>query len=262
MNLGRRESWPALIILGVGLLTLSLVLKANQQDLPLQPTWLMAIPVVIYVFVQIIAQGPTALALLGVVVMILAHVFLALLMGLGYSAVEGQPRTVYEALQGGLWAYIPGTALQFAFACLTGFVVAASHENRPESVGATLDEDPQPVLLPNLQDAPTATVAVTSAAEVPGIGAAMLSSANTVAAGAWERDPQAALDRIQALGSRTGHGLNSISLDRVCLLVRSEPGRVAALLVGSELSRPSAYDLLRDLWAASERLEGQGSAGS
>ncbi|MEN6305037.1 MAG: hypothetical protein ABFD96_20055 [Armatimonadia bacterium] len=260
MTLGRRESWPSLIILGVGLLTLALVLKANQQDLPLQPTWLMAIPVVLYVLVQAIAQGPTAGALLGVVIMIVAHLFLALLMGLGYSAVEGQPRAAYGALQSGLWAYVPGTALQFAFACLTGLVFAAWHTNRPASVVQSPEEAPQPVLLPDLQQAPTAAAAVATAAAVPGVGAALLASADVVAAGAWERDPDAALARIQSLASRTGHGLNSVSLDRVCLLVRSEPGKLAALLVGSELSRPAGHDLLRDLWAAAERLTEQGGA--
>lgn len=262
MILGRRESWPALGILGVGLLTLALVLKANQQDLPLQPTWLMGVPFAVYFVIQMIAQGITGGAFLGVLLMALAHVFMALLMGLGYSAVEGQPRTVYEALQSGLWAYTPGTALQFAFSCLTGVVLAAWHANHPETLVASPCDDPEPLFLPNLQEAPTLAAAVSLAAGVPGVGAAMLSSSALVASGAWERDPEAALARIEALGSRTGHGLNSISLDCVWLLVRSEPGKIAALLVGSQVSRPCAHDLLRDLWAASERLEGQGSAGS
>ena len=38
MSLERRLAWPAMAIMGVGILTLATTLKAAQADMPMQPT--------------------------------------------------------------------------------------------------------------------------------------------------------------------------------------------------------------------------------
>lgn len=249
---GRREAWPAAIILAIGILTLGITLKAAQQNMPVEPTWVMAVLVALYATQAVAAGQGTARALAVFVVMLLSHAIMALLMGWGFAAVEGNGLSGYDALAHGLWDYLPGTALQFGFTCVVGLIVAAqlepAEEWEEEEPSAFVDEE-----LPHLAeiDGPQAAVAILCA--VPGISGAILTDGVAHAGGVWEGDPQAALSRIRAVASRTGAGLNSFPLDRVNLLVRTEDTRTAALLLDAAIDQPTAHALLRELWKVGER---------
>ena len=79
-----------------------------------------------------------------------------------------------------------------------------------------------------------------------------------VGAGIWQRDPDAALGRVQALSARAGSGLSSFQFDRVSLLVRCEGEVTAALFLGPGLDNETAHDLLKALWGAGQRLKAAG----
>jgi hypothetical protein len=254
MSLERRLAWPAMAIMGVGILTLATTLKAAQADMPMQPQWIMGALVGLYLVLALLAEGfhwrsPALLA-----AMLAAHAFTALLMGWGYSAVEGQARAFVPALQHGLWDYLPGTALQFGFACLVGIVLDMWLEPRagaPED-GASADEAVLPVLeaLPELAGAADLPAALEAAVSVCGIAGALVAADEPMSAGVWAGDPRAASQRVRAIAARGGAGLYSVPLGDVSLLVRSEDGRVAALLVTGEVGQPAAHEVLRQLWAA------------
>ena len=123
MSLERRQSWPALAIMAVGILTLALVLRHAQSDLPVQPTWIMGVLAGLYAVLAVLAEGFTWRSVVLLAALLAAHAFMALLMGWGYSAIEKEPRDIVAAIQHGLWDYLPGTALQFGFACVLGIVL-------------------------------------------------------------------------------------------------------------------------------------------
>ena len=257
MILERRQSWPALAIMCVGILTLAITLKAAQQDMPVQPVWILGALVALYVVLAGLAQGLAwrALALLGA--MLAAHAFMALLMGWGYAAVEGSPRALVPALQHGLWDYLPGTALQFGFACLLGIVLDVWLEPQPEE--AADEAEPEPEAAPSAEPFPDLSAAADVAAglertvAVPGVAAALYAAGEPLATGIWARDPQAALRRVQSVVTRGGAGLNTLPLQTVSLVTRAEDGKTAALLVTAELTQPAAHDLLRQLWGIGQR---------
>lgn len=248
MILGRREVWPALAILGVALLTLAVTLKSAGQDMPLQPLWVMAGLFGLYIALAAVATGWSWRLPVTVLAMIAAQAILALLMGYGYSALEGQGRAMYDALLHGLWDYVPGTALQFAFACFVGIALAAQLGREPSPAVATV-EDEETGELPDLTELePQAALSKLTA--VPGVAGALLADgAQLAASGVWEDDPGAALERVQALAKLLGAGLNSCPLAQVNLLLRNADGRLAALLVTPETTQQQAHALLRALWA-------------
>lgn len=252
---GRKEAWPAVGILFIGTLTLGITLKAAQQDMPLYPTWIMGVLAGLYLVLAVTAGGLTWRMPVVLVGMLAAHALTALLMGWGYAAVEGQGRDAYQALVHGLWNYIPGTALQFGFACILGIALQGQLERAGEQEDHE-EEEPTGLLLPvpdltNVESAQTAVNALTFIPQVPG---ALLAGAGVFGGGIWQRDPAAALGRVQALLSLTGAGLNSLPLSEATLLTRMQHGQVAALLVADEVDRQTAHALLRELWNVGERL--------
>lgn len=253
MNLERRQAWPALMIMGVAVITLAVTLKAAQQDMPVQPVWVMGVLAGLYVVLGLLAEGLTWRTAVLVAAMPVMHLFMALLMGWGYAAVEGQPRGLVGALQHGLWDYLPGTALQFGFACMLGIVIDVWLEPVPEHEEAEAEEIPAPEPLPEVGQAGNLAEAVGRLMAAPGVAAALAAADDVQAAGVWERDPQGALQRVLAVTSRSGEGLNTLSLDAVSLLTRAEGGQVAALLVGREIEQTQAHELLRQLWAVGQR---------
>jgi hypothetical protein len=252
---GRREAWPAVAILFIGVLTLGITLKAAQQDMPLEPLWIMGVLVGLYVVLAGLAGGLTWRFPVVLSAMLAAHAVMALLLGWGYAAVEGRALDAYQALVHGLWNYIPGTALQFAFACIVGITLQGQLEPREELEGC--EEAPEEALfvqtvdLSTAQDAQSAVNALTAVPQVPG---ALLAGADVFGGGIWERDPAGALARVQALLSLTGAGLNSFPLSQANLLTRTQSGQVAALLVTDEVDRETAHALLRELWNVGDRL--------
>lgn len=253
MNLERRQAWPALMIMGVAVLTLAVTLKAAQQDMPVQPVWVMGVLAGLYVVLGLLAEGFTWRTAVLVAAMPLTHLFMALMMGWGYAAVEGQPRGVVEALQHGLWDYLPGTALQFGFACMLGIVLDVWLEPVPEREEPEAEEVPARRPVPEIAQADSLADALSRLVAVPGVAAALAGADDVQAAGVWERDPQAALQRVLGVTSRSGAGLNTLSLDAVSLLTRAEDGQVAALLVGRDIEQTQAHELLRQLWAVGQR---------
>lgn len=249
---GRREAWPAAIILGIGILTLGITLKAAQENMPLEPTWIMAVLVALYATLAVGAGLGAARAFAIFAAMLLAHAIMALLMGWGFAAVEGNALGGYDALVHGLWDYLPGTALQFGFVCVVGLIVAAQLEPVEEY------EEEEPLALPDgelprLAEIEDPQLAVATLCTVPGISGAILTDGVAHAGGVWESDPQAALSRIRAVASRTGAGLNSFPLGQVNLLVRTEDTRTAAILLDAGIDQPTAHALLRELWNVGER---------
>lgn len=256
MNLERRQSWPALAIMCVGILTLAITLRAVQQDMPVNPPWILGVLAALYAVLALLAEGFTlrSLTLLGA--MLVSHLFMALLMGWGYSAVENEPRAFVPAAQHGLWDYLPGTALQFGFACLVGIVLDAWLEPQLEESVDEADEgdaaEPD-AELPDLAAAADVPAALALAVTVPGVAGALVSAGEPQAAGIWARDPQAAHQRLDAITSHAGAGLNSIPLDAVSLISRAENGHLAALLVTRAQDPAGAHALLRGLWTVLER---------
>ena len=252
--LERRQAWPAVAIMGIAILSLAVSLKSGQTDMPLTRLWLMGVIAGLYLLLGLALGGLTWRAPLLLATMAAAHLFMALLMGWGYCAVEGRARIVYEALQHGLWDYLPGTALQIGFAGIFGAVLADLLQP-----GAALEEEPeepQPALppLPDLSAAPSQQSAVDLAGSTDGVAGALLARGVVVAAGAWQRDPEAALHRVKALSTKAGSGLSSFHFDRASLLVRSEGDGTVALLLREGVGNEWAHDLLKALWAAGERL--------
>lgn len=252
---GRREAWPATVLLGIGLLTLGLVLKSAQENMPLEPLWLMGVLVGLYVVLAAIAGGATWRLPVVLGAMLAGHALFALLAGWGYAAVEGRGLGVYDALVHGLWDYLPGTALQFGFACVVGIVTAARLElSDPSCVEEVCAGEGLFAEVPDLSPAEHPQAAVNALMLIEGVRAALLSGVGDFGAGAWERDPQAAQSRVLALLLRTGNGLNTFGLGAVNLLTRSENGRLAALMVDECLPQQYAHALLRELWGVGERL--------
>lgn len=256
---GRREAWPAVAILGIGILTLAITLRSAQDAMPVEPQWLLAVLGGLYVVLAFAAGQFTWRAPALLASMLLAHLVMALLMGWGYAAVEGHPRTGLQALVEGLWRYLPGTALQFGFACIMGIILDA------HLLGAAEEESEAPAealppgvpALPDLSAAADTATALAAAAACPGVAAVLLCRSPegaTLGAGVWERDPAAALGRVRALLVATGSGLNSFALGSVNLVTRSENGHVAALLADGRLNQQTAHALLREVWATGERL--------
>jgi len=252
---GRREAWPAAVLLGIGLLTLGTVLKAAQENMPLQPLWLMGALVGLYLVLAVAAGQFTWRAPIVFASMLLGHVVMALLMGWGYAAVEGAGRSAYEALVHGLWNYMPGTALQFGFACVLGIIVDAQLE--PVELAAETEGHEEAFSVEDVPDLSTTDdtqTALTALTAIPGVAGALLSGADAFGAGVWEGDPAAALTRVQALTALTGSGLNSFPLGQVNLLTRSANGNAAAILVTDAVGQHLAHALLRELWMVGERL--------
>jgi len=253
---GRREAWPAAVLLGLGVLTLGTVLKAAQENMPLEPLWLMGVLVGLYVVLAFTAGQLTWRTPVVFASMLLGHAVLALLMGWGYAAVEGAGRGAYEALVHGLWDYMPGTALQFGFACVLGIIVDAQLETvvSPVADEETEDEEFRIEDVPDLSSLSDAQTAVRALSAIPGVGAALLAGAQVHGGGVWESDPAAAWSRVRALVARTGAGLTSFPLGQVSLLARSENGHTAAILVTEAIGQQLAHALLRELWTVGERL--------
>jgi hypothetical protein len=249
--LGRRESWPAMMILGIALVALAMGLKGSQGDVPVEPQWLMGAALALLLVVALVMAGVNWRWPVSYVIMVAAQAFLALLMGWGYSAVEGVSRDAYAAAQHGLWDYLPGTALQIGFAVALGAVaVAWFTRDTPEPLGQSLSEAEGAPGLPDLAAAEGPPEAVIQACEVAEVGAALLAQDEVIfAAGAWQGDPEAALGRVMALSRVTGPGLNTYNLDGAVLLVRWEGAHVVALTATSHLPADLAHELLRDLWA-------------
>lgn len=260
MSLERRQAWPALAIMGVGVLTLAITLKAAQADMPVEPPWIMGALAGLYLVLAMLAEGCRCQSLVVLAAMLAAHAFMALLMGWGYAAVEGQPRGLVPALQHGLWDYLPGTALQFGFACLVGIVLdvgleSAQQAEEPEPEPKTV---PPPTPGPDLSAAADLHAAVAAVAGFAGVAGALAAAETPLAAGVWARDPQAAWQRVQAMVKRSGAGLHALRLDRASLLIRSEEGHTAALLVTDALDQQAAHEVLRQLWAVGQREWGGG----
>ena len=255
---GRREAWPAALILGIGILTLGTTLKAAQQNMPLEPLWLMGVLVALYGALAVGAALFTLRTLAVFCAMLLSHAVMALLMGWGYAAVEGTGLGGYQALVHGLWDYMPGTALQFGFACVVGMITAAQLEpleEPTEEEPAALDEG-----FPRLAEIADPQAAVEALCTAPGIAGALLADGVVHGGGVWAPDPQGALARVQAIASRTGAGLNSLPVGQVNLLVRTEGTWTAALLLDAALDQPTAHALLRELWQVGERAWGGAAA--
>jgi len=258
MIVERRQSWPALAIMCVGILTLAITLKAAQQDMPVQPSWVLGILAALYAVLAVLAEGFVwrSFVLLGA--MLAAHAFMALLMGWGYAAVEGTPRAFLPALEHGLWDYMPGTALQFGFACLLGIVLDVWLEPRQQEALPEAAPEPEPAgqPAPDLSGAADMAAGLELAASVPGVAGALYAASEAQAAGVWARDPLAARQRVQAVVARSGAGLNTLALEAVSLVTHAEDGQVAALLVTAALDQAAAHDLLRQLWAIGQRASG------
>jgi len=233
-----RQIWPALAIMGVGILALAVTLKAAQADMPMQPTWIMGALAGLYLVLALLAEGFHWRSLVLLAAMALAHVFTALLMGWGYAAVEGNAR-----------ALIP--ALQFGFACLVGIALDVRLEPGVEDAEEEPEEpEAEPAPGPDLSGAADLPAVLAAAVACVGVAAALVAADTVQAAGVWAGDPQAAWRRVQAMVARGGTGLHSLPLGEVSLLIRSEDGRTAAVLVTAELDQPGAHDILRQLWNA------------
>lgn len=257
--LGERQSWPALLLLGVGLLTLALVLKSVQGDLPLDPPWLLAGAAGLYLLLGLLMGGATWRWPLATLVMAAGHAFLAVLMGCGYGAVEGQSRSLYDMAAHGLWDYMPGTVLQIGFAGVLGAVAVAwwTRESCTECYVVPPEAEPEVICLPELDPLAQPGDSLARVVAVPEVGAALVGESEAlVAAGAWERDPAAALARVRQLSRLTGSGLNTYDLGPARLLVRCEADRCAALLATSKLPTALAHELLRGVWALDLALLG------
>jgi hypothetical protein len=259
MNLDRRQAWPALAIMGIGILTLALTLKSAQHDMPVQPQWIMAAVAALYAGLALVAEGFRWQSPVVFVAMLAAHAFMALLCGWGYSALEGTPRELVPAFQHGLWDYLPGTALQFGFSCLLGIVLDVSLE--PRSEPAVCEPETVAVVattpLPDLAAVTDPQAALDAVLGVKGVAGALLAGPDARGSGAWARDPQAAAQRVQALVARGGSGLHSIPVGGVSLLTRAENGRLVALLVTPAISQGDAHELLRVLWAVGQQAAGE-----
>jgi hypothetical protein len=252
---GRREAWPAAVLLGIGVLTLGTVLKAAQENMPLEPLWLMGALIGLYVVLAFTAGRLTWRTPVVLASMLIGHAVMALLMGWGYAAVEGVGRAASAALVHGLWDYMPGTALQFGFACVLGIIVDAALETIVPAVQAEEDDEGFSIEdVPDLSILSDAQTAVTALSAIPGVGAALLAGATAHGGGVWESDPLAAASRVRALLSRTGAGLNAFPLGQVNLLARNENGHAAAILVTDAIGQQLAHALLRELWTVGERL--------
>jgi hypothetical protein len=228
-----------------------MVLKSGQPDLVLQPYWLMAIPASLYLLLGLLMAGPNWRWPVAAAAMGAAQLLLALLMGWGYSAVEGQPRDAYDALAHGLWSFAPGTVLQAGYALAVGAVLVAWLTRPGEEPEPMPDEgDAAEVHLPDLSQAEGPQEAVAMVCALPEVGAALIRQHDALfAAGAWRRDPVAALHRANALLKRTGPGLNTFSCDEAMLLVRWENAHTVALIATTQLPPDLAHELLRGLWA-------------
>jgi hypothetical protein len=256
--LGCRQSWPAITILGVSLVVLAIALKGGQPDMPLQPQWLMGAAAGLLVVLALAMGGlswrwPATLA-----VMAAGQVLLALMMGWGFSAVEGRPRDAYAALVHGLWDYMPGLLLQVGFAGALGAVAAAWFTQDGLEPGQALAPgDRDGAALPDLGGAEGPQAAVEMACREAGVGAALIAQEETLfGAGAWQRDPRAALDRVLTVARLTGAGLNTFTCGEALLLVHWEGAHCVALLVAAALPADVAHELLRDLWGWEMMPEG------
>lgn len=249
--LGRRESWPAMMILGIALVALAMALKDVQGDIPVEPQWLMAADAGVLLLVSLVMAGLTWRWPAALAVMVASQAFLALLMGWGYSAVEGVSRDPYAAVQHGLWDYLPGTALQLGFAVALGAVLVAwLTDSSPRTPAESQADEAEGVALPDLAGADGPAAAVSRACEVREVGAALIAQEEAIfAAGAWQRDPAAALARAMSLSRLVGQGLNSYNLDGTVLVVRWEGTHVVALIATSSLSSVAINELVRGLWA-------------
>ena len=253
--LDRRQAWPAVLLMGVGMLTLALILKSSQGDVLLQPHWLMAIPGVLYIGLGLALGGlswrwPTITLSMG-----LLHLLSALLMGWGYSALEGAARRPCEALVHGLWEYAPGTALQAGWACFATVVLSGWLYPKPAESDST-DElvaelTAAPAALPSLPRHCSPSTLCQRAATVPEVAGVLITGEGSAAGGGiWEGDPLAALQRVRALRQQCGDGLQTIPLGETVLMWRCEGARLIALLAGSQVSVEVLSGLLRKLWEA------------
>lgn len=268
--LGRRQSWPSLLILGVGVITLALTLKGRPGAMPLEPSWLLAAAGGVYVVLGLLLGGATWRWPAVTLIMAATHALMALLMGYGYGAIEGQGRAPYEALAHGLWDYLPGTVLQVGFAGALGAVAVAWWTRTPctECYVVPPETEPEVICLPDLDPLAPPAESLAQVVAVEGVGAALAAEgAALVGAGAWARDPQAALARVRRLARLTGAGLNTYDLGPTRLVVRCEDDRCAAVLTTVKLPTALAHELLRGVWSLDLALlpppedEATGSAG-
>lgn len=259
MIVAQRYAWPAIAIMGIGLLNLALILKAAQANMPLQPPWIMAVIVCLYVSLALIAQGFSMRAFLLLGAMIAAHSVFALLMGWGYSAVEGVPRAWLAAWQHGLWNYLPGTALQFGFACFVAIMLdlwldAQSVTHTPSC--ATLDaEDSDDIAYDlDIAQAPDLSAALGLAASIPGIAGVLAANESlALASGIWAADPIGAWKRVHGLAQHFGNGLDSLPLGEALLLFHMQDKAVVAMLISSQITPVAAHNVLRELWSRSQK---------
>jgi hypothetical protein len=251
--LDRRQAWPAVLLMGFGMLTLALALKSSQGDVLLEPHWLMAIPALLYVGLGLALGGLTWRWPVLTALMASLQVLAALLLGWGYSAMEGAAREPYDALVHGLWEYAPGTALQVGWACFAGAVLAAWLQPAP----VTGEEEVAPVAeapaLPSFPQSASPTVLCERAAAVPGVAAVVIATEGSVAGGGvWERDPLAALQRLRVLRRKCGEGLQTVPLGETVLVWRCEGPHLIALLTRPTVQPEVLYGLLRALWEATD----------
>lgn len=254
--LDRRQAWPAVLLMGCGILTLALALKSGQGDVLLKPEWLMAIPAALYVGLGLALGGLSWRWPVLTVLMACLQVLAALLLGWGYSALEGAARGPYDALVHGLWEYVPGTVLQVGWACFAGAVLAAWLQPEPvtgETPGEPLAEVPA---LPSFPREASPTVLCEKAAKVGGVAAVVIATEGSVAGGGvWERNPLAALQRLRVLRRKCGEGLQTVPLGETVLVWRCEGDHLIALLARPKVVPEVLYGLLRALWEATDEPE-------
>lgn len=259
MIVAHRYAWPAIAIMGIGLLNLALILKAAQTDMPLQPPWIMGIVAGLYIVLALVAQGLSGRAILLLGAMIAVHGVFALLMGWGYSAVEGIPRAFLAAWQHGLWNYLPGTALQFGYACFVAIMLdlwleAQSETHAPSCAAPDVEEAEDILYFMDIAQAPDISAALGVAASIPGIAGVLAANESlAMATGVWAADPIGAWQRVQGLARHLGNGRASVPLGEALLLFHMQEKAVVAMLISSQITPVAAHYVLRELWSRSQK---------
>lgn len=259
---GYRAAWPAVAISGTALLTLAIVLNALQAPLPVEPVWIVAVIGGVYLLLALGLCGLTWHWPVTFALMAAAHALAALLMGWGYAAVQGVSWGAVPAFTHGLWDSLPGTALQAAFALLTGPVIAAALKGAPHANVADdedviyedeeEEEDTDAAVVPDFSSVTSRQEAVELACTTPGVAGAVIAAGETFGSGVWAADPHGAAQRARLLGDRCGSGLASVTAGEAILAVRCEQDRVVALLAQVQTSVAVLHEVLRRLYHVTE----------